>query len=130
MKRTIAAILLTFLVTLGLVGLALVAVARTGAVDVAVAGDDPPGVEWFFETLSENAIHRRAAAAVASGAITVPELTDAMRASGAAHYGPMCEVCHGGPGCRPGRSARACGPSLPTSPTRRKSSPRRRSSGC
>lgn len=114
MKRALPAILLTFIATLVLVWLALVVVARAGAVDVAATAGYVPGAEWFFSTLSERSIRRHAEEAVQAGEIEPPgEATDAMLRTGASHYRSMCVVCHGAPGADPGELGQGMKPKPP-----------------
>lgn len=114
MKRTLTVVVLTFAATLALVWLVLVAVARTGAVDVAATADYLPGAHWFFSTLSERSIRRHAEAAVAAGEIApAPEVTDAMLRTGAVHYRAMCVVCHGAPGKERGELGQGLKPKPP-----------------
>jgi len=114
MKRVITAVVLTFIATLALVWLALVLVARTGAVDVAATAGYVPGVEWFFSTLSEHSIRRHAEEAAAAGEIAPPaEATDSMLRTGATHYREMCVVCHGAPGAERGEFGQGLEPEPP-----------------
>lgn len=114
MKRTVVAIVLTVVATLALVWLALVAVATTGAVDVAATADYVPGAEWFFSTLSEESIRRHAEEAAEAGNLVPPrEATDAMLRTGASHYRSMCVVCHGAPGAEPGEIGQGLKPKPP-----------------
>lgn len=114
MKRVITAVATTCLATLGIVWLALVVVARTGAVDVAATADYVPGAEWFFSTLSRESIRRQAGAAVAAGELLPRSEVDAstMR-TGAQHYQEMCVVCHGAPGARRGELGQGMKPQPP-----------------
>lgn len=114
MKRVITTIVLSFVLTLALVWLALVVVARTGAVDVAASADYVPGAEWFFSTLSESSIRRQAEEAVEAGEIEpLGEVTDAMLQTGASHYRSMCVACHGAPGAEPGEIGQGLAPEPP-----------------
>lgn len=114
MKRLTTAILLTFIVTLALVWLTLVVVARAGVVDVAATAGYVPGAEWFFSTLSERSIRRHAGKAVEAGRIELPaEVTDDMLRTGASHYRSMCVVCHGAPGTDRGEFGKGLTPEPP-----------------
>lgn len=110
MGRIAITVLLTFFATLGLVWLGLVAVAETGAVNVAATADYVPGAEWFFATTTRESIRRHAGPAeiVATDGGAELELDAA-----AEHYRSMCVVCHGGPGVGRGEFGRGMKPRPP-----------------
>lgn len=114
MKKVILAIVLTFVVTLALVWLALVVVARTGAVNVAATSDSVAGVDRFFDTLADESIRRHAAAAVEAGELQpAGDPTDAMLRTGAEHFHSMCVPCHGSPGGERGEYGKGLHPEPP-----------------
>lgn len=114
MKKTVALVVATVVATLALLLLALVAVARSGAVDVAATADYLPGAEWFLSTLSEASIAAHAAKAVERGEIVVPpEAGEAELAEGARLYEAMCVACHGAPGVERGEIGQGLEPVPP-----------------
>lgn len=81
---------LGLLVLLGLAGLA---VAYTGAYNVAATERHMSITRWAFDTTMHTSVRQRAGEAKRSEALT-PE----MAAAGAGEYKEMCQHCHGGPG--------------------------------
>jgi len=88
--------------TVGLALLVLLAVAgalvyaETGGYDVAAVDPEPGWVDRALAAISERSVARHAAG------IETPPLGDpAMVRRGAALYGELCAVCHGGPGVKP-----------------------------
>ena len=81
----------------GLVGAVLllflgaIAVAYTGAYDIAASRGHTAGVRWLLDTTMHQSIRRRAP----EGDAAQP-LADADSEAGAAEYKAMCEYCHGG----------------------------------
>lgn len=106
--KTLAIILVTFVLTLGLVLLGFVAVAETGAVNVAATQEHLPGVYWFLETLQESSIEQQA-----SGLQTPPLDDPQQRRTGLTHYHEMCVQCHGAPGLERGELGQGLRPRPP-----------------
>ncbi len=89
------AFLFGILATLAVLAVGAVAVAYSGAYEIAATEDHASAVRWALQTNFHNAVENGAEA------IPVPaEITPAMLASGAAKYKEACQHCHGGPGVK------------------------------
>jgi mono/diheme cytochrome c family protein len=70
--------------------------AGTGGYDVAAVDPEPGWIDRALATVADRSVARHAAG------IQAPPLADpAMVRRGAALYGELCAVCHGGPGVKP-----------------------------
>ncbi|MEX2499882.1 MAG: cytochrome c [Wenzhouxiangellaceae bacterium] len=97
--RAISRFLRTLLVLLVIAIGGIVAYAYSGYYDLSVGTGHNAVTHWFFETLRDNSIERRAAA------IEVPPLEGAeMVRAGAVGYDQSCAGCHGRPGREPSDS--------------------------
>lgn len=72
---------------------AVIAVAYSGAYNVAATDGHWPFTRWSFETTMHNSVAARAAEVPAA-----PRFTEDTIAAGAGEFKAMCEHCHGGPG--------------------------------
>lgn len=114
MKRTATVVVLTVLVTFGVVFLSAVLLARSGSVNVAATQDYLPGVYWFFDTLSEKSIQKQTQKAVEAGHLREPAtVPDSMLRKGASEYQAMCVPCHGAPGQERGEFGKGMKPQPP-----------------
>lgn len=112
--KTAVVVILTVLLTLAALWVGLTFYAQSGSLNVAASEEPIAAVERFFATLSESSIREHARQAVEDGRITPPErVTEPMLATGAAHYGSMCAVCHGGPGVERGEIGQGLNPKPP-----------------
>jgi len=98
----------TVLAVVGLLVLAVLAVAYGGLADVSATGPEPAPVAWFLETTRHSAIER------ATDDLEVPPLDDAATLrTGLVHYHEMCVTCHGAPGVRPAELVQGLNPVPP-----------------
>ncbi len=84
-----------------------IAVAYTGAYNVAATEQHTSSVRWLFDTTFENSIKARAAS------IKAPSITPEMVSAGADAYKSMCQHCHAGPGTEPEKWALGMRPRPP-----------------
>ncbi|MFO7565670.1 MAG: cytochrome c [Enhygromyxa sp.] len=82
--------------TLLLILLVVIAVAYTGAYDIAASSGHTAATRWFLDTTLQASVRRRAEHPYAE-----QRLARASVAAGAVEYVAMCEQCHGGPGVEP-----------------------------
>lgn len=107
-KKTLAAVALTLLGTLALASVAVVAVAYSGAVDVAATHHPSAFMRWFFQTTRSHSVTARAKG------IQVPNLgAPGLISIGAHHYQEMCVSCHAAPGVEPSEAAQGLEPPPP-----------------
>lgn len=100
--------LLGIITVLVIIGIALVVFAYSGFYSVAATRPDNAPVAWFMSTTMDNSVKRHAKG------IKVPALDDPkMIQTGFGHYKEMCEMCHGGPGVKPGEIERGLQPEPP-----------------
>jgi mono/diheme cytochrome c family protein len=112
--RKINLVILTVLVVVAAIAAGFVAVAESGAVNIAATRQSLPGVDWFFSTLSAHSIDEHAEEAEQNGEITPPAtVTDAMVREGASEYAETCVTCHGGPGVEAGEIGKGLHPAPP-----------------
>lgn len=103
-KGVVAGLLLA-----ALAGVAIwVAVAYTGAYNVAATAQHADVVRWTLETTQRNSVIARAEGMPAPEAIT-----DGMIAQGARHFATTCAQCHGAPGHEPAPWSRGMRPEPP-----------------
>lgn len=106
--KTLATVVLTLAGVLVAGSAAVVAVAYSGAVDVAATHPPSALVKWFLQTARSRAVTRRAQG------IRVPDLNaPALIRTGAHHYHEMCVTCHGAPGVAVGEAAQGLEPPPP-----------------
>ena len=98
----------------GIVGILLLgivvwlAIAYTGAYNVAASDQHFDVVRWTFNTTLRRSVANRA------GGAEIPEdPPESLIAEGAGHYAESCAYCHGGPGQEPTRWSRGMRPEPP-----------------
>lgn len=95
--------------TLVAVGIVLVVVPLTGAVDVAATHPHLPIVGWFLETLQERSVAAHARDVEPPGDLGAPQRVT----RGLVAYHEMCVVCHGAPGVEPSWVGQGLNPRAP-----------------
>lgn len=114
MKRPFVLVGLTILVGIAVLGVSLVMVAYSGAVNVAASADYLPGARWFFDTVATHSIAAHAADASERGELLLPaNVTDEQLRTGAEEYRAMCRPCHGTPGGARGELGKGMKPHPP-----------------
>lgn len=95
--------------TLVAVGIVLVVVPLTGAVDVAATHPHLPIVGWFLDTLQERSVAVRARDVEPPDDLGAPQRVT----RGLVAYHGMCVVCHGAPGVEPSWVGHGLNPRAP-----------------
>ena len=103
--------LLGFVTALILLVIAAVAVAYSGAYNVAARVPDPSILQWFLATTMEHSVRNHD-----QGITPRTDLTDDQARDGLRIYGETCVFCHGGPGQDPGDVGMGLNPKAPYLP--------------
>jgi mono/diheme cytochrome c family protein len=89
-------IILTIILTLGILAAALTAYMYSGTYDISQLSHHNALTKWMIRTTTHASINKRLKT------IEVPELNDTANfAEGFEHYNEMCVMCHGAPGIDP-----------------------------
>lgn len=96
------------LVTLLVAAGAVLAVALSGAVNVAASEADGRAMEWALSTIARRSVERHARTVAA-----MPPLDSADLVHGLDHFHAMCVDCHGAPGFERSEAGEGLNPSAP-----------------
>jgi mono/diheme cytochrome c family protein len=100
-----------FVVALILLAIAAIAVAYSGAYNVAASVPEPGVLQWFLSTTMEHSVKN-----YAQSVAPRTELSDQQARDGLRIYGETCVFCHGGPGQKPGDVGMGLNPKAPYLP--------------